>query len=95
VERLVDLSIVAIIGSSAGAVGMTVRRIVISLERRGDRKLICHIFDQSKSADVLNSYIELWRPSRAAVTVRSHPPRCEPGSPSTSQIFEEQENRKG
>jgi hypothetical protein len=88
----VDPSTIVIIGSAVGAAGMTVRRIVVSLERRGDRKLVRYVFDQTKSTDALKGYIELWRPQRSAVS-SGRGSESEAGSPSPPQLAKGRESR--
>jgi hypothetical protein len=69
----VNLSTIGLIISGAGsaitAAGITARRVIASLERRGDRKFALHVFDQTKSTDALDGYIKLCEVQQAKVVL--------------------------
>lgn len=57
---MVDVSaVVTISGSIVAATGITIRGLLIFLDRQGDRRLARHVFDQTKSTDALAGYTKL------------------------------------
>jgi hypothetical protein len=85
-ERLVDVSSIAVISTAITAVSVTVRRVIVCLERRGDRKLAREIFEQTRSTDALKGYTELRHAQQPIIAwVRR---TSENESPPSSQITE-------
>jgi len=63
-ERLVDASTIAIVSGAIATLGLTVRRLFVYLERRDDRKLAQHVFDETGSTRELGGYTKLRRALR-------------------------------
>ena len=57
-----DVSV--IIALSSAAFGVTARSLFIFLDRRGDRKLARHVFNQTRSTDALDGYARLRKAQR-------------------------------
>jgi hypothetical protein len=68
-----DLSLIGYLSGATCAAGLTVRRLILSLERRGDRKLAQYVFDQTRSTDALKGYIELRKAQQPIIVLRSKP----------------------
>jgi len=67
VDHLLVLEIVA---GTAGATSLTIRRFIVALERRGERKFARHIFDKTNSTDALKGYEDLCRIQRPPLQFR-------------------------
>ena len=80
-----DLSAIEILSGATGAVGLTLRRMLLSLERRGDRKLAQHVFDQTRSTDALKGYVELRKAQQPIIGLRPKPSDGEAQSGSKSR----------
>lgn len=63
-----DASTAEVIGGAVAAGGLALRMVLKSLRDRGDRKLLKHVFDQTRSADVLPTLTTLRRPRQLPFT---------------------------
>ena len=59
-----DISVIVAVGSCATTVGLMIRGLFNYLDRRGDRQLARHVFEQTRSTDGLNGYTKLRRAQR-------------------------------
>jgi hypothetical protein len=68
-----DISVIVAVGSCAATIGLVIRGLFSYLDRRGDRQLARHVFEQTRSTDGLNGYAKLRRAQRTALVSDTDP----------------------
>lgn len=63
------VSVIVSIASATTVLGTAIRGLFVYLDRRGDRRLAQHVFDQTRSTDSLTGYVQLRRAQHAAFSL--------------------------
>lgn len=61
------IPVIIAVGSCVTTLGLIIRSLFNFLDRRADRKLARHVFDQTRSTDGLRGYTELRKAQRMPI----------------------------